>query len=163
MKSYYVLFFILLSAGCTQMNYLNEENTPAVSVNDYFVSNLTSYHYMVVNQTIQCINGSCPSPEVSVSGVTLQCTFCNSNNTGIVGDEFRVRFGVSGWGDLAGNCALNVVTHEVIGNFDILSMNSTELIVQVIRTGHVKQSGIACEAVYEYDYENIENWYFIKP
>lgn len=154
---------VLLLCGCTQKvseGYSQEMYAPAVSINDYFGVNISSFHYKVINQSITCVNGSCPAPQVSVKGVTLQCNFCASNNTGIVGDNFRVLFGRGGWADMSSGCTTAVDTYEVTGLFDIISINSTDLIARVTRGGHVKKSGSSCDETYEYDYVNIEDWYF---
>jgi hypothetical protein len=152
-------FLIILLSGCTT-NYNYEQDEPAISINDYFGQDILKYTYLVVNSTFECLNGTCPIAEVSKNGVTVDCTFCSTNNTGIIGDKFRVRMGVSGFSDLAGKCALNVVKNEINGLFDIISMNESNIIVNVVRTGNVKHSGINCTDTYEYNYENIENWIF---
>ncbi|MFA5332949.1 MAG: hypothetical protein WC376_00445 [Candidatus Nanoarchaeia archaeon] len=153
------LFLLALLSGCTA-NYNYEQDKPAMSINDYFGQEITNYTYKVVNSTFDCLNGSCPNAEISVRGITANCTFCATNNTGIIDGKLRVRFGVSGWGDLAGKCALSVINNEIDGLFDIISMNETEIVAEIIRTGHVKNEGINCTEVYEYNYENIENWIF---
>ncbi|MFA5303163.1 MAG: hypothetical protein WC393_01340 [Candidatus Nanoarchaeia archaeon] len=153
------LFLIVLLSGCTT-NYNYEQDEPAMPINDYFGQEVLSYAYKVVNSTFDCLNGSCPNAEISSNGVTVDCTFCAANNTGIIGDKLRVRMGVSGFSDLAGKCALNVVKNEINGLFDIISMNETTIIAKVIRTGNVKHSGVNCTDSYEYNYENVENWIF---
>lgn len=153
------IFIVILLSGCTN-NYYFEQDEPAVSINDYFGQEIQSYIYKVVNSTFECLNGSCPDAEISIRGITTNCTFCATNNTGIIDDKLRVRFGVSGWGDLAGKCSLSVINNEIDGSFDIISMNETSIIARVIRTGHVKSEGINCTDSYEYNYENIENWIF---
>jgi hypothetical protein len=158
-NAYFLIFLVLLFSGCTSNYYIEQEGL-AVSINDYFGKEVLSYTYKVVNSTFECLNGSCPDAEISIRGINSNCTFCSTNNTGIIGDKLRVRFGVSGWGDLAGKCALSVINNEIDGSFDIISSNATTLVAEVIKTGHVKNSGANCTDSYEYNYENIENWIF---
>ena len=79
----------------------------------------------------------------------------------IADNGFKISLGVSGWTDSFAGCSLGVLNDEISGVFDIVLINETTIIVEVIRTGEVENVG-SCDSVYEYEFANTEQWLFLK-
>jgi hypothetical protein len=157
MKKVLYLITILLLAGCTINNI---DDTPLITINEFLNSNITSYSQTMIDNQINCLNGTCPTPIINDKVEVKSCWFCNNSYTGIKGENLKVSIGPSGFSDSSFGCSIMNTMNEITEEFKIITKTKNNILVNINKTGTVKQSG-DCEN-YEYDYVLIYEWNFTK-
>ena len=186
LKFILILVITILFSGCTELesqtdslkdaamgeldkvqetadSHASSDSDIGQPLNEYFGKDVEVYFDKPLEMNIDCISGNCPdsSELLNTESKAQKCFFCQGG-TFIKGDKASINIGRTGGGD--GNTACHK-KYDVYGTrtepFDIIEKTEDKIVVEVIRTGHVTQTGDGtnCDN-YEYDWESISEWTF---
>ena len=155
-KKYCLIISLLLVVGCTQE--FTQSNEAIMSINNYFNDEISIFYQEMVDTALTCRSGQCPTLEVDETVNVIQCFFCDSNSSGIQGDDLRLNIGIRGGADTFAGCTLKSDEHEIAGSFEIINITDNVIKARVITTG--EREAINCDQDYDYNYSTTWIWTF---
>ena len=144
--------------------YIDTYSDLGIPLNEYFGKDVEIYFKKPIGMDIDCISGNCPgsSELLNTEPKAHDCFFCQESFF-IKGDKASINIGQSGSGDGNTNCFRKYEIYGTDEPFDIIEKTDEKIVVEVIRTGHVSQSGDGANCDnFEYNWESTSHWTFYK-
>ena len=173
LKFVLALIVAILFSGCIALDdqsdtgsheYIDTYSDLGMPLSEYFGKNVEIYFEKPIGMDVDCISGNCPSSSelLNTEPKAHDCFFCQDSFF-IKGDKASINIGHTGGGDGNTNCFMKYDIYGTDEPFDIIEMNDEKIVVEVIRTGHVAQTGDGtnCDN-FEYNWEGTSHWTFYK-